>query len=313
MVVGYPLQLLASSGSLGSEAQAIAFRVSSLGTSESLQESSYQTRVGEDDAATASLAHDPLFGTGVGQPYGAQLAVHDPLTNRTQYVDKLFIHNQFLRVWLWFGLPGIAGLVALGVWMTVAQSIARRLPDSEAGGVAFAAASAILALGVQAMYQTSLLKPAVIAAFGAPLCSYKAGPIWTATMSDRRVVVMVASRWSALENFDTRWRRIVLDWQARPDVELILVDYPYWTSPLCCRRNSCNVAITVEGVEILQVKIPSGRNGRWDRIGLNRAARALSVALNKGGRGRTTTVIATTPLVAPSDGNNSNSRTRAQF
>jgi membrane protein DedA with SNARE-associated domain len=113
--------------------------------------------------ATATLKQDPVFGVGMGRPYGALRRVYDPVSGARSYQPRRFIHNSYLGYWLWAGVAGVVSLVWLGV-RTASMSVAaaKQLPPDE-GGRAVAAGLAILALGVQATFQTSLTSRPVIA------------------------------------------------------------------------------------------------------------------------------------------------------
>ncbi|MCU1595722.1 MAG: hypothetical protein JWO12_3114 [Frankiales bacterium] len=164
-----PLQSAALAGHLGAQPQAIALRVSSIGSSDIEEELSYLDRVDENEHARAAIRSSPFVGLGIDVSYGATFRAHDPLTGKTGYTDKQFIHNQFYRVWLWFGLPGVLAVVGICAWVALSVLRLRTSPDEEARVMGIAAAGGLLALGLQAFYQTSLPKPAVIAATVAAL------------------------------------------------------------------------------------------------------------------------------------------------
>jgi O-antigen ligase len=154
---------LATSGALGDTAQAVTVRVRSIGSDRVLTENSYLDRKIEIDQARQAISRSPITGVGLGQPYGAVRRVYDPTTKVRTTSDRRFIHNSFLGVWLWTGVLGLLALLWLSIRITAESARAAvRLPARE-GARAVAAGLAVLALGVQSTFQTSLTNRSVIA------------------------------------------------------------------------------------------------------------------------------------------------------
>lgn len=147
---------LASGGALGKTGEALAARVTSLFSGEALTEDSLADRDRENIAAINTLRDSPLTGTGVGVSYGGEIIGYDPLHDRTTVEVRPWIHNQYLRMWLWFGAFGLlaAGLLMVRVAAVVAQAWARGAP----GTVPVVAAGLGLAcLAAQSVFQTTLI------------------------------------------------------------------------------------------------------------------------------------------------------------
>ena len=89
---------------------AIAERVLSLSSVSELESSSTVTdRVRENGFALEALSRSPVEGLGWGTPYGVVSTTFVDGELRTE--EPLFIHNQYLGVWLRTGLLGLASLV----------------------------------------------------------------------------------------------------------------------------------------------------------------------------------------------------------
>ena len=78
-------------------------------------------------------------------------------------VPRRFIHNSFLGIWLWTGIAGVLAMLWLAASITAAAARAARHHDVRAGARGVAAALALLALGLQATFQTSLTSRSVLA------------------------------------------------------------------------------------------------------------------------------------------------------
>jgi O-antigen ligase len=156
VAVGATAFTLAGNGALGSTPKAITLRIQSIGSDKVLDENSYLDRRTETILARQTLSQHPVLGVGLGQPYGAVRRVYDPVTGRRSLEPRRFIHNSYLGLWLWAGLPGLLALIWLGIRTTTTSIKAAVALPAFDGGRAVAAGLAILALGLQASFQTSL-------------------------------------------------------------------------------------------------------------------------------------------------------------
>lgn len=154
---------LAGSGSLGATPKAITVRVQSIGSDSVLEENSYRDREIESASARQRIAEEPWRGIGLGQPYGAVTRTYDAVTGARQVLPRRFIHNSYLGIWLWTGVAGVLALTWFAAAVCAAAVHAARQPDVRAGARAVAAALALLALGLQATFQTSLTSRSVLA------------------------------------------------------------------------------------------------------------------------------------------------------
>jgi O-antigen ligase len=162
-VVGFVTFTLASNGTLGSTPKAITLRIESIGSNKVLDENSYLDRRTETILAEQTLSQHPLTGVGLGQPYGAVRRVYDPVSGRRSLEPRRFIHNSYLGYWLWAGLPGLLAMIWLAVRTAVVTRRSKRELPAFDGARAVAAGLAVLALGLQASFQTSLTSRPVIA------------------------------------------------------------------------------------------------------------------------------------------------------
>ncbi|HET6908584.1 MAG TPA: O-antigen ligase family protein [Mycobacteriales bacterium] len=152
----------AASGALGPSMKAVTARVESVGNPQVFQENSYQDRANEDTIAWATLQGHLLQGNGLGRPYGDVVIEHDPITGQTVREPRQFIQNSYLGTWLGLGVIGLLAWAWLSVAITRRALRARR--DPTANGIrSFAAACALLGLGLQAIFQTSLYNRSVLA------------------------------------------------------------------------------------------------------------------------------------------------------
>ncbi|MEV4311892.1 O-antigen ligase family protein [Actinocrispum sp. NPDC049592] len=146
----------ASGGVFGSTGVALADRVTSVLTGNALAEDSLADRQRENIAAMAALRDQPFFGTGVGISYGGQIISYDALHDRTVVEVRPWIHNQYIRMWLWFG---VAGLIAIGLLMVrviavVWHSWRRRAPATV---LIVALGLGLACLALQSILQTTLI------------------------------------------------------------------------------------------------------------------------------------------------------------
>ncbi|HET7530034.1 MAG TPA: O-antigen ligase family protein [Mycobacteriales bacterium] len=153
----------ASTGWLGPSMQAVVARAETLGTGDQLTQSlSYQHRLDENTAAQHALDGHRVLGIGLGEPYGVVTVERDPMTGTTSREPQKFIHNSYLGTWLGMGLLGLLAWALLAVGVTRRAWQARR-DHSPAGDRSLAAACALLAIGIEAMFQTDLFFRPVIA------------------------------------------------------------------------------------------------------------------------------------------------------
>ncbi|TCO65128.1 O-antigen ligase family protein [Actinocrispum wychmicini] len=147
---------LAGAGAFGSTGEALANRVTSVFSGKALAEDSLADRERENNAAMATLRQHPLTGTGVGVPYGGEIVSYDDLHDRTVVEARPWIHNQYLRMWLWFGGFGLLmiGLLMVRVASVVVHSWRERAPAT-VPVVAFGLGLACLAF--QSVLQTTLI------------------------------------------------------------------------------------------------------------------------------------------------------------
>lgn len=79
---------------------------------------SYGDRVYENELALEKIKNSPVFGVGTGNIYGAVMNIYQQ--NRpVQVVDRTFIHNSYLGLWLYqgfFGFISFLGLYLRALW-----------------------------------------------------------------------------------------------------------------------------------------------------------------------------------------------------
>jgi hypothetical protein len=169
LVVGFCTFTAAGSGALGSTPKAITARIASIGSSHVFEENSYLDRKTEKTLARQAIANHPITGIGLGQPYGAIRSVYDPVLKIRTVSPRRFIHNSYYGIWLWGGIFGVLAFLWLGFRTVKAIGAAlSQLPPDE-GGRSLAAGLAVLALGMQATFQTSLTSRPVIATLACAL------------------------------------------------------------------------------------------------------------------------------------------------
>lgn len=108
------------------------------------------------------------------------------------------------------------------------------------------------------------------------------------------VVVMVGTRFAALEAHGTRWRALLTRWVADPRVSsLTVVDYPRFGRSLGSRRTDS----WLPGCHVVDLRVPAPVSGAlWDRAAWAAAGRAVSRSI---GRSDDRLLVAATPLSAP--------------
>lgn len=165
VVVGGIGMSIALSGTLGTSAQQLGTRAASAVTGAATKEDSLTDRLAEDKAAVATLEGDPYLGTGIGMPYGAYGLNYDPSRNVTVVVPQYFIHNQYFRLWLLLGIPGLAAMMWLLVCLGSAVVQLSRTVGTGRAAVPIAAALGLLCIGFQGIFQTNLIdRPTMLVA-----------------------------------------------------------------------------------------------------------------------------------------------------
>lgn len=96
----------------------ITQRVLSLHNTAQLQSGTLADRSYENNFAEAAIRAHPLLGVGWGAPYGALSA--EPVTG--VLVDRPFVHNQYLALWLRTGLLGLLCFAA-ALWIALRRSL----------------------------------------------------------------------------------------------------------------------------------------------------------------------------------------------
>jgi O-antigen ligase len=155
--LGVVTLVAASAGLLGATGLALADRVTSVVSAKALAEDSLADRVRENNAALDTLREHPYLGIGVGIPYGGEIISYDAVHDRTVVEPRPWIHNQYLRTWLMFG---VFGLFALGLLMTrVAAAVVAAWRRAAPGTTAVLATGLGLAcIAVQSVLQTTLIE-----------------------------------------------------------------------------------------------------------------------------------------------------------
>ncbi|MFC0115302.1 O-antigen ligase family protein [Kibdelosporangium aridum] len=154
---------LASGGALGTTGEALAGRVTSVFSGEALVEDSLADRVRENTAALNTLLAHPVVGSGVGVPYGGEIIWYDEVHDRTVVEARPWIHNQYLRMWLWFGVFGLfaVGLLMVRVASAVVHSWRLRAPGTV---LVVALGLGLACMAMQSIFQTTLIdRPSLMA------------------------------------------------------------------------------------------------------------------------------------------------------
>lgn len=157
---------VASTGALGAQGKTIADRLLSTTNTETTKEGSLKLREEEIDKALAQVEQHPVTGVGFFQPYGVYWKTFDNDLETTTYTPQQFIHQSYLGVWIWLGLPGVAALAYLfwsvvragwSVWRT--RDADRSTPIACLGG--------LFCLALSSSFQTNIIyAPAYVAAAG---------------------------------------------------------------------------------------------------------------------------------------------------
>ncbi|MBP2322225.1 O-antigen ligase [Kibdelosporangium banguiense] len=154
---------LAGGGVFGATGAALAARVTSVFSGEALVEDSLADRERENTAAINTLLERPLLGTGVAVPYGGEIVSYDALHDRTVVEARPWIHNQYLRIWLWFGAAGllVVGLLMVRVAAVVVHSWRRRAPGTV---LVVGLGLGLACIAFQSVLQTTLIdRPTLVA------------------------------------------------------------------------------------------------------------------------------------------------------
>jgi len=161
---------VANAGTLGPTAQAMAVRAVSVTDSGLTKDPSLQDRLLEDEAAWAQIKEHPISGIGFPRAYGAYQYSYDAETDFTENVPKHFIHQTYLGIWLWFGLPGIVALITLIVYVVRAIVRIRNMRYRDLT-VPMTIIAGLAALGFSSAFQTNLIyRPAYFAVAAGLAC-----------------------------------------------------------------------------------------------------------------------------------------------
>jgi O-antigen ligase len=151
--------LTAARGSPGFRGSAIAERVLSLSSVSELESSSsVSDRVRENDFALEALSRSPLEGLGWGVPYGVVSTTYVDGELRTE--EPLFIHNQYLGVWLRTGLLGLASLLAALVLCLLYGTRWLREREGEDAWLGAGVIAGVTALALSSLVGIYILNPA---------------------------------------------------------------------------------------------------------------------------------------------------------
>ena len=154
---------VAATGSLGTTAQAMAVRAISVTDDDVTQDESLQDRLVEDEMALGHIRNNPLGGIGFPRPYGAFQYEYDVDQDLTRYIDKLFIHQTYLGLWMWFGILGVLSVLVLAAYIGRAYWLIWNMRYRDASAPV-AALGGVIVLAVSSMFQTNLLyRPAYFA------------------------------------------------------------------------------------------------------------------------------------------------------
>jgi O-antigen ligase len=163
LAVGFALS---SHGELGERASSISRRAASIANPRVFSENSYRDRASENSVAIDTIEHHPVFGVGLGRPYGARRPVYVDNPPRIEYEDRLFIHNGILGVWLRLGLLGMVGFSMLGALVVRHVRQARRSGAAPEVVVRrLAAGCALFALALQSLFAIGIdIRPTILVA-----------------------------------------------------------------------------------------------------------------------------------------------------
>jgi O-antigen ligase len=151
--------LTAARSSSGLGGSAIAERVLSLSSVSGLESSStVRDRERENGFALDALSRSPIEGLGWGVPYGMVSTTYSDGELRTE--EPLFIHNQYLGVWLRTGLLGLASLIAALVLSVVYGTRWLREREEEDAWLGAGVIAAATAFALSSLVGIYILNPA---------------------------------------------------------------------------------------------------------------------------------------------------------
>lgn len=146
---------LGSAGVLGSYGESVAARFLSAGDRDVLQDDSYQQRLVENEKAYMRIAEEPVWGIGFPRDYGAYIPYWPENLGIQVFVARDFIHNSYLGIAMFFGMPGLLSLATLVACVLV---LARRTSTASPGvrAVPLACLGALGVLALTSTFQTQL-------------------------------------------------------------------------------------------------------------------------------------------------------------
>ncbi len=154
---------VASTGALGTTADAMAVRALSVTDDNIGADPSIQDRLVENQQAWAQIERSPIEGIGFPRPYGAYQYEYDVEQDLTRYIDKPFIHNTYLGLWMWMGILGPIAIVVLCLFVARAVWVIRHMRYRDASAP-LAAAGGLFVLAASSLFQTNLMyRPAYFA------------------------------------------------------------------------------------------------------------------------------------------------------
>ena len=113
IAVGLGIGLSSARVSSGSPLYPIVERGATLlDPSATSREDSLDDRQEENDAAVPAIREHPVLGVGPGAPFGRRATIIEANGARTERVDQLWVHNQYLHLALLGGLPALLAFLA---------------------------------------------------------------------------------------------------------------------------------------------------------------------------------------------------------
>ncbi len=149
----------ATGGSSGIGESTVLERVMSLTSLSQLESSTTVTdRLRENRAALDTLSGSPIVGVGWGVPYGLTLIRFENGEFKT--LQPLFVHQQYLHIWLVAGLLGLGGLLAALVLSVVSGTRWLRRAESERAWLGAGVVAAVTAIAVSSLVGIYIVNPA---------------------------------------------------------------------------------------------------------------------------------------------------------
>ncbi|GMA40690.1 hypothetical protein GCM10025883_27350 [Mobilicoccus caccae] len=156
----------ASAGLFGDQGRVAAERLYSATQASALTDNSLEDRLQENEAALKTIQEHPVLGIGITREFGILGRIPDPIDeNFSLYGPQRFIHQSYLGLWMWFGIPGVAAigwlavaLVGMGRRILSVGTVARHAP--------IAALAGLIVLGVSSTFQTNIMYPPAHLALG---------------------------------------------------------------------------------------------------------------------------------------------------